>query len=49
MLEFEPEDEIRFPHKDVTEAIIGGPLLRFTIISVTVFSTVYINARCKQS
>ena len=24
MLEFEPEDEIRFPHKDVTEAIIGS-------------------------
>jgi len=24
MLEFEPEDETRFPHKDVTEAIIGS-------------------------
>ena len=24
MLEFEPEDEIQFPHKDVTEAIIGS-------------------------
>jgi GxxExxY protein len=24
MLEFEPEDEIRFPHKEITEAIIGS-------------------------
>ena len=24
MLEFEPENEIRFPHKEITEAIIGA-------------------------
>jgi GxxExxY protein len=24
MLEFEPEDEVRFPHKEITEAIIGS-------------------------
>ena len=24
MLEFEPEDETRFPHKEITEAIIGS-------------------------
>ena len=24
MLEFEPTDEIRFPHNEITEAIIGS-------------------------
>jgi GxxExxY protein len=24
MLEFEPEDEVRFPHKEITDAIIGS-------------------------
>jgi hypothetical protein len=44
MLEFEPENDTPFPHKEITEAIIGSA---FEAISLTVFSTVYINDRFK--
>jgi hypothetical protein len=46
MLEFEPEDDTPFPHKEITEAIVGSAF-EATIISLTVFSTVYINDRFK--
>jgi len=48
MLEFEPEDETPFLHKEIAEAIIGSAF-EVTTTLVTVFSTVYINDRFKSS
>ena len=42
MLEFDPEHENQFPHKEITEAIVGAAF-EVHIISVTVFCIASIN------
>jgi len=48
MLEFKPEDEIAFLHKEITEAIIGSAFEVYNHLGYG-FLTVFINDRSKSS